>query len=211
MAALPGVQGPGTVLPPPAQEEEGALLQLLDRPRTDQQRREDTTSGKAADSVRHATAGVRPSLSCVRLAGNWTDLASRPSRVAARLVDIALMVVAAAAGFTVARAIGASALISALAVVVPLALLYEPVTALTGGTPGKRMMRIEAVSVWDNRSLGRPDALRRALTASAQLLWPPLILRNLAWLLWDPARQCLHDRAADSIVVRGRSRTGSGR
>ena len=40
----------------------------------------------------------------------------------------------------------------------------------------------------------------------AQILFPPLAVRNLAWLLWDPARQCLHDRAAASIVVAGRSR-----
>jgi len=142
---------------------------------------------------------------------NWADLASRPRRIAARLIDIALTAVPAAAGYIVARTAGVSVLISALAVAAPLALLYEPLTALTSGTPGKRITQIEAVSVWDGRRLSRPDTIRRALTVSAQLLWPPLILRNLAWLLWDPARQCLHDRAAGSIVITGRSRIGSRR
>lgn len=142
---------------------------------------------------------------------NWADLASRPRRIAARLVDIALTAVAAATGYIVARAAGVPVQISAAAVALPLALLYEPLIALTGGTPGKRVTRIEAVSVWDGRKLGRPDTIRRALTASGQLLWPPLILRNLAWLLWDPARQCLHDRVADSIVIAGRSRPNRGR
>jgi len=71
---------------------------------------------------------------------------------------------------------------------------------------GKRLLRIEPVSVWDSRALSRADGLRRALVVDAQILFPPLAVRNLAWLLWDPARQCLHDRAAASIVVAGRSR-----
>jgi hypothetical protein len=32
-------------------------------------------------------------------------------------------------------------------------------------------------------------------------------VHNLAWVLWDPARQCWHDRIAGSIVVTGRVRT----
>jgi uncharacterized RDD family membrane protein YckC len=140
---------------------------------------------------------------------NWANLVSRPRRITARVIDIALAAITAFAGYSISRAAGASVLISAAAVAVPLALLYEPLTALTGGTPGKRITRIEAVSVWDSRKLGRPDTIRRAVAASIQILLPPLALYNLAWLLWDPARQCLHDRVAGSIVIPGRSRTES--
>jgi hypothetical protein len=64
------------------------------------------------------------------------------------------------------------------------------------------------ISIWDGRALGRADRLRRALFADAQILFPPLAVRNLAWVLWDPARQCLHDRKAASIVIAGRTRPG---
>lgn len=94
---------------------------------------------------------------------------------------------------------------SGLLVALPLALLYEP---LTDGTPGKRLLRIEPVSVWDSRALGRADGLRRALAVDVQILFPPLAIRNLDWLLWDPARQCWHDRVTASIIVAGRSRHG---
>jgi hypothetical protein len=69
-------------------------------------------------------------------------------------------------------------------------------------------MRIEPISVWDGRALTRGDTLRRALFADLQLLFPPFAVRNLAWVLWDPARQCLHDRKAASIVIAGRTRSG---
>ena len=52
---------------------------------------------------------------------------------------------------------------------------------------GKRLTRIEPISAWDSRALGRADALRRALVADAQLLFPPLAIRNLAWVLRAPA------------------------
>jgi RDD family len=89
-----------------------------------------------------------------------------------------------------------------------LAVMYEPLIALTGGTPGKRLLRIEPISIWDGLALGRADRLRRALFAGVQILFPPLAVRNLAWVLWDPARQCLHDRKAASIVIAGRTRPG---
>ena len=33
-------------------------------------------------------------------------------------------------------------------------------------------------------------------------------LINEAWLLWDPRRQCLHDKAARTVVVKTRSERG---
>ncbi len=171
-----------------------------------------STRGAAArPAPRPAALGMAPLGSARASAASgwrasWAGLASRPSRIAARSVDAALAIVIATAGYLIARTAGASTLISAAAVAVPLAMLYEPLAALTGGTPGKRLLRIEPVSVWDGRSLGRADTLRRALTVSAQILLPPLALHNLAWLMWDPARQCLHDRNAGSMVIVGRSR-----
>ena len=44
-----------------------------------------------------------------------------------------------------------------------------------------------------------------AVFADLQLLLPTIIIYNMARVLWDPARQCLHDRRAASIVIAGRS------
>jgi hypothetical protein len=156
-------------------------------------------SAQPLGSARAAAAGWR---------ATWAGLASRPRRLAARAVDLTLTALAAMAGALVAVAAGMSLLAGGLLVGLPLALLYEPLTALTGGTPGKRLLRIEPVSVWDSRALGRADRLRRALAVDVQILFPPLAIRNLPWLLWDPARQCWHDRVTDSIIVAGRSRHG---
>lgn len=176
---------------------------------------ESVSSGNSARSAPKPPAALgMPLLGSARASAasgwraNWTDLASRPRRIAARLVDIALMALIAGAGYATAHALGISTLISATAVGIPVALLYEPVAVLAGGTPGKRLTRIEPVSVWTGRPLSRADALRRALAVSVHVPCPPLALHNLAWLLWDPARQCLHDRNANSIVIAGRSRLG---
>jgi RDD family len=171
-------------------------------------------TGTAGPAPEPAAALGLPPLGSARAAAvsqwraNWANLASRRRRLAARAIDVALMATAAAVGCLAAHLAGMPLLESAAWVAGPLAVLYEPLTALTGGTPGKRLLRIEPVSVWDSRKLGRPDVLRRALTINAQFFFPPLAVRNLAWLLWDPARQCMHDRVAASIVIAGRSRPG---
>jgi hypothetical protein len=167
-------------------------------------------TAKPAEALGTTPLGSARAFAAAGWRANWADLASRPRRIIARLIDLTLALAGAAAGYALARTAGASMLLAALAVAAPLALLYEPLTALTGGTPGKRLLRIGPISAWNNRGLGRPDTLRRALAASAQLLLPPLALYNLAWLMWDPARQCLHDRAADSIVIAGRPRRSHG-
>lgn len=138
---------------------------------------------------------------------NWATLASRPRRLAARLADVALVSLAAAITWLISRSAGLLPWPSA-GIALGLAAAYEPLATLAGGTLGKRLTRIEPISAWDSRALGRADALRRALVADAQLLFPPLAIRNLAWVLWDPARQCLHDRVARSIVITGRTQRG---
>lgn len=137
----------------------------------------------------------------------WADLASRRRRLAGRLVDLSLVALLAAAGWLVATAAALPPLATA-ALALVLGLAYEPVTTMTGGTPGKRLLRIEPISIWGSQPLGRADTLRRALFADLQILFPPLAVRNLGWLLWDPARQCLHDRLTACIVIAGRSHPG---
>lgn len=79
-----------------------------------------------------------------------------------------------------------------------------------GATPGKMILGIRV------RRVGRPgplrlvEALRRvALPAGLSLLGAvplvsylasPVQLLDYLWLLWDPRRQCLHDKVADTVV-----------
>lgn len=134
----------------------------------------------------------------------WADLAGRPRRIAARLLDTVIAGALAMATALVMAVVGVATRWCVL-VGLLIALAYEPVTAWFGGTIGKRLSRMEAISVWDCRPLGRRDALQRAFFVDLQLLVPPVAIRNTAWVLWDPARQALHDRQAASIVVTGRA------
>ncbi|MBP2705530.1 RDD family protein [Microbispora sp. RL4-1S] len=135
----------------------------------------------------------------------WADLAPRGRRISARTADLVIAVGVAVALARGGSLLGLTAWQATLAGFVTLN-LYEPLSTLSGGSPGKRLARIEPISVWDARALNHADALRRALLFDLQFVFPPLAIRNLAWLIWDPARQCLHDRGARAIVVRGRSR-----
>lgn len=88
-------------------------------------------------------------------------------------------------------------------------LAYEvPALRNTGQTLGKRLLRI---SVVDLSTAGTPrfgPAFRRWAVLALPLVFPPvcaapLIMLNSAWCLWDrPARQCIHDKFARTIVIR---------
>ncbi len=80
---------------------------------------------------------------------------------------------------------------------------------LWGATLGKLAVGVRVRS-WDQP--GRPgwtQSLVRWLTRDAvgylpvfgSLYW----LLDSVWLLWDPRRQCLHDKLPRTVVVRGRS------
>ena len=91
-----------------------------------------------------------------------------------------------------------------------------PATANSGQTLGKRMLGIRVLRA-DDQLLSFGQSLRRWI-----ILWLPsplvsflcglpLALADLLWCLWDrPARQCLHDKAVFSIVVRTERATAAG-
>jgi len=134
----------------------------------------------------------------------WSDLAKPWSRLLARAVDLAIAAGIACIGLFATLLLGLPVWSVLAATAVPL-LAYEPVSAFRGGTVGKRLLEIEPVSVWHRRALSPGDQLRRALWFDLQFVFPPLAVRNLAWVIWDPARQPLHDRRAQSIVIAGRT------
>jgi uncharacterized RDD family membrane protein YckC len=68
----------------------------------------------------------------------------------------------------------------------------------TGRTPGKRALRIRVV---DRRS-GAPIGYRRsAVRAFGRWVSAIPFYLGYVWMLWDPQKQCWHDRMANDVVV----------
>ncbi|MEE4542191.1 RDD family protein [Streptomyces sp. V4-01] len=85
---------------------------------------------------------------------------------------------------------------------------YEgAMTAARGQTLGKVLLRIRAARLSDGGVPGPAGWTRAAVYAlpgvlTAILIGPLFWLLNSLWCLWDrPYRQCLHDRAARTVVV----------
>ncbi|MCL2550727.1 MAG: RDD family protein [Actinomycetia bacterium] len=85
---------------------------------------------------------------------------------------------------------------------------YEgAMTAARGQTLGKMAMRIRAARLSDGAVPGPAGWTRAAVYAlpgvlTVILVGPLFWLLNSLWCLWDqPFRQCLHDKAAGTVVV----------
>jgi uncharacterized RDD family membrane protein YckC len=73
----------------------------------------------------------------------------------------------------------------------------------TGQTIGKRVLKIRIVPLAPQQPLTRGIMARRWLVTGPGGLIPGLSLINAIWCLWDkPYRQCLHDKFADTVVVK---------
>jgi uncharacterized RDD family membrane protein YckC len=88
---------------------------------------------------------------------------------------------------------------------------YEgAMTAARGQTLGKMALRIRAARLADGAIPGTAGWGRAAVYAlpgmlSAFLVGPLFWLVNVLWCTWDrPYRQCLHDKAAKTVVVSAR-------
>lgn len=91
-------------------------------------------------------------------------------------------------------------------------LLYETVFLVwRGATPGKMMLGTVVRRVGSAGKLTLLDAIKRQLIGigTAVLGLAPVVgvlgslvsVLDPAWLLWDPKRQTLHDKVADTVVV----------
>jgi uncharacterized RDD family membrane protein YckC len=80
---------------------------------------------------------------------------------------------------------------------------YWLLTASWGTTIGKRIVGTWVVSTNGWTKVGLGAALIRALVfvVGGEIIPFFFLLDNL-WLLWDSQRQCLHDKAASTIVVK---------
>jgi uncharacterized RDD family membrane protein YckC len=76
-----------------------------------------------------------------------------------------------------------------------------------GQTIGKRIVKIKVVALPDRAPVTGGAALKRAalyaLAPQVPLVGSIFGLLDNLWLLWDkPNRQCLHDKVADTVVIK---------
>jgi uncharacterized RDD family membrane protein YckC len=99
---------------------------------------------------------------------------------------------------------GAAFLVGIVATVI--AFLYDWLQhARWGQTVGKRALSTKVVSAYNRGPITSGQAAKRAamyaLVPIVPLAGSVYALINELWLLWDPRRQCLHDKVARTIVV----------
>jgi uncharacterized RDD family membrane protein YckC len=98
-----------------------------------------------------------------------------------------------------------------IAIVVPLGILVSylyHVTFMhrTGQTPGKRFLKIIVVRADGSAMTSRVAHVRWITGVLAPSLAPYYSYADSLWLLWDkPYRQCLHDKCAETVVVKSTS------
>jgi uncharacterized RDD family membrane protein YckC len=139
--------------------------------------------------------------------------ASWAQRVAAYVIDLAIVfllgVILAFAGFAVGHAVGGrngavAGLI--LLLLVWIALAYVGYWAYGEGRPSGQTVGKRALGIRVRAAEGGAAGFRKALGRNvAKLLLgviPVLGFVDLLWPLWDPRKQCLHDKVASTVVLR---------
>jgi uncharacterized RDD family membrane protein YckC len=89
---------------------------------------------------------------------------------------------------------------------IAVAVVWEVVATRTWGrTPGKAILHIRAVKVVSNEvrfeRLSKGTCWGRAGAYFGFSLVSVVGLLDVLWCLWDGERQCLHDKAASTVVV----------
>ncbi|WP_235032316.1 RDD family protein [Actinacidiphila yanglinensis] len=150
------------------------------------------------------------------LPADMAPLATLGQRFLARLIDTVVLVAVvvlvswAALGDEIRHgtdeALGKRALVAVLGYILYFA-IEGAMTAARGQTVGKLALRIRAARLVDGGVPGSAGWLRAAVyvlpaVLSAILIGPFFWLVNSLWCTWDrPFQQCLHDKAAKTVVV----------
>jgi uncharacterized RDD family membrane protein YckC len=92
----------------------------------------------------------------------------------------------------------------ALVLILGIQYVYEvEMTKRTGQTIGKKALKIAATPLEPGRPMDRGTMFKRWLANLGCSAVPVLGLLNVLWCLWDkPFRQCLHDKAARTAVIK---------
>ncbi|MFC0597581.1 RDD family protein [Streptomyces palmae] len=122
------------------------------------------------------------------------------ARLAARLLDTGVLVAAIFLASLLADYAGDVFLALVFVAVVG---GYEPaLTSVYGATLGKRLCGLRVVRSGDGRGPGFGRALWRWVCVLIGCAVPVLWIVNLLRCAWGPYRQCLHDKAAGTVVCR---------
>lgn len=82
-------------------------------------------------------------------------------------------------------------------------LYYWLLTGYWGTTFGKRALGLRVVRAGDGSRPGlRASFARAAVFVAGSEIVPPFFVADSLWLLGDRQRQCLHDKAAGTVVIR---------
>ncbi|MFD3488668.1 RDD family protein [Streptomyces sp. NPDC058665] len=134
-------------------------------------------------------------------------LASQWARLAAVIIDLAICAGFITGVVTIGEAAYSPSTVEDIfhpAIWVVLIFGYSPLfTYLWGGTLGKVVLRIRVVRELNGSPLSYWRALGRHLAHVAMQFIPVLNFIDSLFCTWDkPLRQCLHDKAADTVVVK---------
>jgi uncharacterized RDD family membrane protein YckC len=126
-------------------------------------------------------------------------------QVTSRYPDVSAPGAQAAIARADGKLLGALALFAIVGAIITFC--YDwPQHALWGQTLGKRALRTRVVTAYGRAPINVATAAKRsavyALVPALPLLGGLFALLNEAWCLWDLRRQCLHDKAARTIVIR---------
>jgi uncharacterized RDD family membrane protein YckC len=149
----------------------------------------------AEEAMRASAIGAAPTAT-YELAGWW-------HRVGAYILDVIVLMLGlfvVAFGFAVSEALG-QFLIVAWVIAALLAYWVVLEGSESGQTLGKRLVGIR-VRADDGGRAGYGKAFARNLVARVIGLLPFVGLIDVLWPLWDDQNQCLHDKAASTIVIR---------
>jgi uncharacterized RDD family membrane protein YckC len=143
---------------------------------------------------------------------NELELASWGRRLAALLVDVAVLVLVIASALLAAgvpaeelrdRTREGETLLVVVLFLVPEAIYYTALIGSRSQTFGKMALGIKVVDTDGRSPIGYPRAFRRWLSTAAlrALFTIPSVVDHL-WPLRDERNQALHDKFARSVVVR---------
>jgi uncharacterized RDD family membrane protein YckC len=158
-------------------------------------------SGLGAAGVQLHAPGERPGTRLGLPADGPGSVAGFGARAAAFAVDAVLSGLVARLLFPV-RDVETPTVSSGLAPVVVLAVVYVLGLALTGQTPGMKLLRLRTVAVGGGLPMGGPAARGAALGLVPAALRTALLLLLVPALISDRDGRGLHDRASGAAVVR---------
>lgn len=134
------------------------------------------------------------------------DLAGFGQRLIARMIDTIVAVVLPALLFVSSRNEGSGWLVAFYTAAFGIFFLNDVVlTTMTGGTVGKLLAGTRVVTLFDRRPVTAPTAVRRWVALVVLSFIPIAGLLDDFWIFTGQLRQTLHDRFAETIVVRSRA------